>query len=209
MAFDVDVRLRRGEKVIACAFRSDSGIVALFGPSGAGKTSVLDMLAGLVRPETGHVAIAGRTLFDASVGIDLAPAVRHCGYVFQRPRLFPHMRVRANLRYGRPRGDPEGGPHGLSQHALIDLLGIGGLLDRWPWSLSGGEAQRVAIGRALLSNPHYLLLDEPISSLDHTRRQDILDMIARLHAFTAIPVVYVSHDQRELDYLGGTVITLS
>ncbi|MDO7836030.1 ATP-binding cassette domain-containing protein [Sphingobium sp. HBC34] len=208
MVFDIDLCVQRGERAIACAFRSDSGIVALFGPSGVGKTSVLDMLAGLLRPNAGHVAIAGRRLFDSATAIDLPTARRRCGYVFQQPRLFPHMRVRANLRYGRPRGDPDGGTHGLSQQALIDLLGIGDLLDRWPSSLSGGEAQRVAIGRALLSDPHYLLLDEPISSLDDARRQEILDMIARLHGLTAIPIVYVSHDRRELDYLGGDIIVL-
>lgn len=208
MVFDVDVRLQRGRKAIRCAFRSDSGIVALFGPSGVGKTSVLDMLAGLLRPDAGHIAVAGRSLFDSTTGTDERPARRRCGYVFQQPRLFPHMRVRANLRYGRPGGDPDGGTHGLSQPALVDLLGIGDLLDRWPSSLSGGEAQRVAIGRALLSDPHYLLLDEPISSLDDARRQDILAMIARLHALTAIPIVYVSHDRRELDYLGGEVVAL-
>ncbi|QGP77600.1 ATP-binding cassette domain-containing protein [Sphingobium sp. CAP-1] len=208
MVFDIDIRLRRGDRDIGCAFRSDSGIVALFGPSGVGKTSALDMLAGLLRPDAGHIGIGGRPLFDATAGIDVAPARRRCGYVFQQPRLFPHMRVRANLRYGRPKGDPEGGTHGLSQAALVDLLGIGALLDRWPASLSGGEAQRVAIGRALLSDPHYLLMDEPISSLDDARRQDILGMIARLHALTAIPIVYVSHDRRELDRLGGLVIAL-
>lgn len=209
MIFDVDLRRRRGEKDIACAFKSDSGIVALFGPSGAGKTSMLDMLAGLVRPDAGHVAIAGRTLFDAATGINLAPAQRRCGYVFQKPRLFPHMRVFANLRYGRPRENLGGGVGTLSQEALFDLLGIASLLHRWPASLSGGEAQRVAIGRALLSDPQCLLLDEPISSLDHARRRDILAMIARLHALTRIPIVYVSHERSELDYLGGDVIDMA
>ncbi|MFB0872447.1 MULTISPECIES: ATP-binding cassette domain-containing protein [unclassified Sphingobium] len=209
MAFDIDLRLTRGARTIGCTVRSDSGIIALFGPSGVGKTSTLHMLAGLLRPDRGHIHIGGETLFDSAAGIDLPSARRRCGYVFQEPRLFPHMKVRANLRYGRPASDRAGGVHGLGQEALIDLLGIAALLHRWPASLSGGEAQRVAIGRALLSDPRFLLLDEPVSSIDDARRQEILAMIARLHALTAIPIVYVSHDRRELDYLGGEVIALA
>ncbi|EKU75480.1 MULTISPECIES: ATP-binding cassette domain-containing protein [Sphingobium] len=209
MIFDIDIHLRRGDRDIACRIRSDSGIIALFGSSGVGKTSTLNMIAGLLRPDHGHIAIGGQRLFDSHAGIDIAAARRRCGYVFQEPRLFPHMRVRANLRYGRPRGQPDGGVHGLSQEALIELLGIEALLDRWPASLSGGEAQRVAIGRALLSTPRLLLLDEPISSLDLARRTEILALIARLHALTGIAVVYVSHDRAELDYLAGDVIALS
>ena len=208
MAFDIDLRLQRGDRDLACTIRSGSGIVALFGPSGVGKTSVLDMVAGLLRPDAGHVHVDGAALFDASAGIDIPPARRRCGYVFQQPRLFPHLRVRGNLRYGRPRGQADGGTHGLSQDALIDLLGIGPLLQRWPASLSGGEAQRVAIGRALLSDPQFLLMDEPLSSLDQARRQDILAMIKQLHALTAIPILYVSHDRAELDYLGGEILDL-
>lgn len=208
MAFDIDVRLTRGERSIGCAFASDSGIVALFGPSGVGKTSTLDMVAGLVAPDAGHVVVGGHTLFDATAKIALPPAQRRCGYVFQQARLFPHMQVRRNLRYGRPRGDMEGGVGPLSQAALIEILGIGALLDRWPASLSGGEAQRVAIGRALLSDPQCLLLDEPLASLDEARRLEILAMIAQLHVLTAIPILYVSHDRRELDYLGGDVVEM-
>lgn len=208
MAFDIRLSLTRGERRLECAISSSNGIVALFGPSGVGKTSVLDMVAGLVRPDAGHIAIAGQTLFDPQQGIDLPPAQRRCGYVFQQARLFPHMKVRRNLRYGRPRGEPEGGVGALTQQALIEILGIGGLLDRWPASLSGGEAQRVAIGRALLSNPQCLLLDEPLASLDEPRRLEILAMIAQLHALTAIPILYVSHDRRELDYLGGDVLQM-
>jgi molybdate transport system ATP-binding protein len=208
MAFDIDVRLTRGERSIGCAFASDSGIVALFGTSGVGKTSTLDMVAGLVAPDAGHVVVGGHILFDATAKIALPPAQRRCGYVFQQARLFPHMKVRRNLRYGRPRGDMEGGVGPLSQAALIEILGIGALLDRWPASLSGGEAQRVAIGRALLSDPQCLLLDEPLASLDEARRLEILAMIAQLHALTAIPILYVSHDRRELDYLRGDVVEM-
>lgn len=209
MAFDIDVRLQRGERTIGCSFATDSGIVALFGPSGVGKTSTLNMVAGLVRPDAGHVIVGGQRLFDATAKINLPPARRRCGYVFQQARLFPHMKVRRNLRYGRPRGDREGGVGPLSQDALVEILDIGVLLDRWPPSLSGGEAQRVAIGRALLSDPQCLLLDEPLASLDEARRLEILEMIGQLHRLTAIPILYVSHDRRELDHLGGDVVEMA
>lgn len=207
MIFDIDIHLRRGDRDIACRIRSDSGIIALFGPSGVGKTSTLNMIAGLLRPDHGHIAIGGQRLFDSHAGIDIAAARRRCGYVFQEPRLFPHMRVRANLRYGAARPSPDH-THIIQESALIDLLGIQALLDRWPSSLSGGEAQRVAIGRALLSAPQFLLMDEPISSLDECRRLEILAMVEQLHRLTTIPIVYVSHDLREIDHLGGDIISI-
>ena len=182
-------------------------IGVLIGPSGCGKTTLLRAVAGLEPVSSGEIRLTKSVVSSATLSVP--PEQRRIGMVFQDYALFPHMRVRANLRYGRPRGQADGGVHGLSQEALIELLGIGSLLDRWPASLSGGEAQRAAIGRALLSTPRLLLLDEPISSLDLARRTEILALIARLHALTGIAVVYVSHDRAELDYLAGDVIALS
>lgn len=203
MSFDIDVERRIGERIVRARIMADTGIVALFGPSGVGKTTVLNMIAGLVRPDRGQIAVADRTLFDDARGIDLPPHERQCGYVFQDARLFPHMRVRANLRYGTKR---EGAP--LSFEAATDLLGIAPLLDRWPTSLSGGEAQRAAIGRALLSHPAFLMMDEPLASLDATRRAAIIDMVLRLHDQTRIPILFVSHDRQDVAALTDTVVAL-
>ena len=198
MVFDVDVAGRVGEAEVACAFAADDGLTVLFGPSGAGKTSVLNMIAGLIRPTRGRVRVGERTLFDSAAGIDLAPEARRVGYVFQDSRLFPHKRVRANLLYG------------ATDDARLDetaaFLGIAHLLDRWPRTLSGGEARRVAIGRALLSDPDVLLLDEPLSSLDHARRDEIERVILRLRDEARLPIVLVTHDAAEADRLGTRVV---
>ncbi|RQW44506.1 ATP-binding cassette domain-containing protein [Novosphingobium sp. LASN5T] len=205
-AFDVDVAIRRGNRLIEARFTSTAGLTALFGPSGAGKTTVLDALAGLLRPERGHVTIAGKTLFDAGQGIDLPPEQRACGYVFQQARLFPHRRVRDNLLYGE-RLAPADRRFMTLQEASA-FLGIGHLLDRWPRTLSGGEAQRVAIGRALLAGPRFLLLDEPLASLDAERRDEIMQVIERLRDELRLPILYVSHDRTEIDRLAGNVVRL-
>ncbi len=206
MSFSIDVSHDFGTRKVGCQLEAQDGIVALFGPSGAGKTSVLRMVAGLLRPDRGRIVVGDICLFDSMAGIDLRPDRRRCGYIFQDARLFPHMRVRANLRYARPPRDA--GPPPLPFDELVDLLGIGALLDRWPGSLSGGEAQRVAIGRALLSQPHFFLMDEPLASLDEGRRDDIAAAIKALHARTAIPILYVSHDRRELDALTRTIVPI-
>ncbi|MDF2384985.1 ATP-binding cassette domain-containing protein [Nostoc ellipsosporum NOK] len=200
MPFDLDLTKRLGETVIACRIVADAGLTMLFGPSGAGKTSVLNMVAGLTVPDAGHVRVAGETLFDAAAGIDVPVAERRAGYVFQEPRLFPHLRVRANLLYGR-RGDG-----GLDVDETIALLGIAHLLDRWPRTLSGGEARRVAIGRALLSDPRFLLLDEPLSSLDRARREEIMALIERLRDAVRMPILMVTHDRDEATRLGTRVV---
>ncbi|OSZ64989.1 molybdenum ABC transporter ATP-binding protein [Sphingomonas sp. IBVSS2] len=200
MSFDLDLTKRLGETVIACRIVADAGLTMLFGPSGAGKTSVLNMVAGLTVPDAGHVRVGGETLFDAAAGIDVPVAERRAGYVFQEPRLFPHLRVRANLLYGR-RGDG-----GLDVDETIALLGIAHLLDRWPRTLSGGEARRVAIGRALLSDPRFLLLDEPLSSLDRARREEIMALIERLRDAVRMPILMVTHDRDEATRLGTRVV---
>jgi molybdate transport system ATP-binding protein len=202
MSFDVDVAKRLGEAEIACRIEAGDGLTVLFGPSGAGKTSVLNMVAGLIEPDAGHVRVAGETLFDTTAAIDVPVAERHAGYVFQEPRLFPHLRVRANLLYGR-RDEA-----GLYVDETIALLGIAHLLDRWPRTLSGGEARRVAIGRALLSDTRFLLLDEPLSSLDRARREEIMTLIERLRDEVRLPILMVTHDRDEAVRLGTRIVEL-
>jgi molybdate transport system ATP-binding protein len=202
MSFDVDVTRKLGGKRISLRFTAPHGITALVGPSGIGKTSVLNMIAGLLRPDHGHVEVGGAVLFDSDRRIDLSVAERRAGYVFQDRRLFPHMRVRANLRYGRHGRSP------MNFDMMVDMLGIAALLDRWPATLSGGEAQRVAIGRALLSSPRFLLLDEPLASLDEARRAQIRAIIRRVGEELALPILLVSHDSSDVDQLADTVVRM-
>lgn len=202
MAIDIDVERRFGASVIGAQFTAEAGLTALFGPSGVGKTSLLNMVAGLLRPDRGHIRIGGRTLFDGAT--DLPPEARRVGYVFQDGRLFPHQRVKANLLYGWRLADPANRWMTLDEAA--DFLGIGHLLGRWPQSLSGGEAQRVAIGRALLAAPQILLMDEPLSSLDAARRDDIMTVIERIRDELKVPILYVSHDRAEVDRLATQIV---
>ncbi len=204
--FDIDITLRRGEAEIATHFASGGGITALFGRSGAGKTSVLDMIAGVLRPDHGRIVVGGVTLFDSARGIDLAPEARGCGYVFQDHRLFPHLRVVDNLLYGWRLAPFDRRWIGLDE--VCAFLGIAPLLDRRVRSLSGGEAQRVAIGRALLSGARFLLLDEPLASLDAARRAEILTVIERIRDELALPILYVSHDRGEVERLARDIITI-
>lgn len=193
--FDVDVSVRRGDALIEASFTTGPGLTVLFGPSGVGKSTVLATVAGLVRPERGRVAVAGRTLLDTAAGLDLPPERRRAGLVFQDARLFPHLRVRPNLRYGErlaPAGEAV-----IGFDEAVAVLGIGHLLDRWPRTLSGGEAQRVAIGRALLAAPRFLLMDEPLASVDRTRRNEILTLVEAVRDRLRLPILYVTHDERE------------
>ncbi len=206
MSFEVEVERQLGERTIATSFQSGGGLTALFGPSGAGKTSVLNMVAGLLRPDRGRIVVGGEVLFDSEVGIDLPSRQRRGGYVFQDGRLFPHRRVRDNLLYGWKLADPA--ERWMSLDEALDFLGIGHLLDRWPRSLSGGEAQRVAIGRALLSGPRFLLMDEPLASLDGARREEIMQVIERLRDELKLPILYVSHDRDEVERLATGVVPI-
>jgi len=201
MSFEVDVAKRLSEAEIAVSFASDAGVTALFGPSGSGKSSVLNMIAGLLAPDRGKIVVGGETLFGG--GVNLPPEARHAGYVFQDARLFPHLKVRANLLYGADRTDAV-----MPLDEVVALLGLGPLLGRWPRTLSGGEAQRVAIGRALLSNPHFLLLDEPLASLDRARAEEIMAMIERVRDALKLPILYVSHNRAEVDRLAGQVVAI-
>lgn len=205
MSFDIDIERRLGDAHIAVRFTAGAGLTALFGPSGAGKTSILNMVAGLLRPDRGHIAVAGRTLFDGTT--DLPPERRGAGYVFQDGRLFPHMRVAANLRYGQRLVPPDRQWIGFDE--TVAFLGIGALLDRAPRSLSGGEAQRVAIGRALLSGARFLLMDEPLASLDAARREEVMRVIERIRDELALPILYVSHDRDEVARLAQQIVPIA
>ena len=206
MSFDVSVRRRVGGRTIAATIPPGDGLTALFGPSGAGKTSVLNMIAGLARPDEGHVRVGGETLFDPAGGIDIAPHRRRAGYVFQEARLFPHRRVRANLLYGHDLAAPADRWMGLDE--AVAFLGLEALLERWPRTLSGGEAKRVAIGRALLSGPRFLLMDEPLSSLDAPRRDEIMRVIERIRDELRLPILYVTHDAGEVERLATRVVAI-
>ncbi|MCY4393726.1 MAG: molybdenum ABC transporter ATP-binding protein [Rhodospirillaceae bacterium] len=200
---DIDVAKQRAGTALEIRFESAGGVTALFGRSGAGKTSTVQMIAGLMRPDAGRIAINGRVLFDSHTGIDLAAPQRRVGVVFQEGRLFPHLTVRRNLLYAKAAGD--NGRYG----GVIAMLGLEGLLERKPATLSGGEQQRVAIGRALLSNPDILLMDEPLASLDAARKAEILPYIERLRDEAGPPIVYVSHQIDEVARLADRIVLLS
>ena len=204
---DVDVAQRLGDFELEVAFRADAPIVGLFGRSGAGKTSLVNALAGIARPLRGRIVVNGESLFDSDRGIDLPPERRRLGYVFQDDLLFPHLNVEANLLYGYHRAPAAA--RVIEPEHIIDLLGLRRLLRRLPDALSGGEKQRVAIGRALLAQPRLLLMDEPLASLDVARRDEVLRYIELLRDDLAIPIVYVSHSVAEITRLADTVVILS
>jgi len=202
----VDIERRLGAFRLKVAFEAGEGVTALFGRSGAGKTSVVNAIAGILRPDRGRIVINGETVFESTRGIDVPTPRRRIGYVFQEGRLFPHLNVRQNLRYAGlfSRGTP------ASEFArVVELLGLKDLLDRRPGNLSGGEKQRVAIGRALLSSPRLLLLDEPLASLDTHRKSEVLQYIELLRDEIKIPIVYVSHVVEEVVRLADTVVLVS
>jgi molybdate transport system ATP-binding protein len=204
---DVHVIRQQGDFQVDVAFcSSDVGVTALFGRSGAGKTSVVNMVAGLVRPDAGHIVVNGRTLFDAARGRHTPPDKRRMGYIFQDGRLFPHLSVSANLTYGM-RLTPPSERH-VALDDVVDLLGIGHLLHRRPARLSGGEKQRVAIGRALLTSPALLLMDEPLASLDRSRKAEVMPFLSRLCGELSTPILYVSHSLEEVLNLADTMVLL-
>ena len=199
----VDVSKRLGDFTVEAAFASEGRVTGLFGTSGAGKTSLINMIAGLLRPDRGIIAIDGETLDDTSARTHVAVYRRRIGYVFQDARLFPHLDVRDNLDYGRRMNRLT--ENGAQWRRVTELLDIGELLDRRPGKLSGGERQRVALGRALLSQPRLLLMDEPLGSLDEERKEEILPYLVRLRDEAGIPMVYVSHDPSEMRKLATQI----
>lgn len=203
----IDVEHRQGVFHLRTRFATEGRITALFGRSGSGKTTLINIVAGLIRPESGCVEVDGEVLFDSARAIHVPAAKRRVGYIFQEGRLFPHFSVRQNLLYGQ-RFVPAAERY-LSLAQAMDLLGLEHLLERSPAALSGGEKQRVAIGRALLASPRILLMDEPLASLDNHRKWEILQYIERLRDEIDIPIVYVSHAIEEVVRLADSMVILS
>ena len=207
MTLAVEVRQRLGAFTLDAAFASGGRLTALFGPSGAGKTALVNLIGGLARPDRGRIEVEGRVLVDTARRVFVPMHRRRIGYVFQDARLFPHMTVRQNLAYGRyftPAGERY-----ADAGAVVEMLGIGHLLERRPAGLSGGERQRVAIGRALIASPRLILMDEPLASLDDARKAEILPYVERLRDEGRIPIVYVSHSVAEVARLATDVVVLS
>ncbi len=206
MSIEIGLNHRIGDCALSVDIASEAACIAITGPSGAGKTTLLNCIAGLITPDRGRIVIGGRVLFDSGKQISVPVEQRGTGYVFQDARLFPHLKVAGNLAYGnRWRGQQQGR---IDRDGIIETLGIAGIMGRWPANLSGGEIRRVAIARALLAHPRFLLLDEPLASLDRARSEEILSMIEQLGSALAIPMIYVSHQPHETARLAGKVITL-
>jgi len=202
----VDIEKTLGEFTLRAAFKAEGGITALFGASGGGKTSIINMIAGLMKPDHGRILIDDEPVFDAAARVDVPAWRRRIGYVFQEGRLFPHLSVKHNLDYGRWMSGRAADPAAFAH--VVDLLDIGRLLNRRPGKLSGGERQRVAVGRALLTKPRLLLLDEPLASLDAARKADILPYLERLRDEARVPMIYVSHDAAEVKRLATRVVMI-
>ncbi|NBN79593.1 molybdenum ABC transporter ATP-binding protein [Microvirga tunisiensis] len=205
MTLDVRLTHRFPGFTLDVAFAGSDGVTALFGRSGSGKTSVVQAVAGLLRPEAGRILLAGAPLLDTARQVEVPVHRRRIGYVFQEGRLFPHLTVRQNLLYGHWF---TGGGAATGLARVVDLLGIGALLDRAPADLSGGEKQRVAIGRALLARPRLLLMDEPLAALDEARKAEILPYLDQLARDSAVPILYVSHSLAEVLRLASHVVVL-
>lgn len=206
MTIEVDVAHRLGGFTLELRFTSQGRLTAFFGQSGAGKTSLVNVIGGLIRPNRGRVVVDGTTLTDTAAGIFVPTYRRRIGYVFQEGRLFPHLTVRQNLLFGRWFRRPQ--ERKIELETVLDLLGIGHLLQRRPGALSGGEKQRVAIGRALLASPRLLLMDEPLAALDEERKAEILPFIERLRDEADVPIIYVSHSLAEVSRLANSIVVL-
>ncbi len=206
MSLSVSIRHRLEGFDLDIAFEAPPGLTALFGASGTGKTSVVNAVAGLMRPDHARIQVGTRLLCDTGAGLFLPPHKRRLGYIFQEGRLFPHLSVRQNLRYGawftRRHGTGE------DMERVVEMLGLGALLTRRPGALSGGEKQRVAIGRALLARPQLILADEPLAALDEARKAEILPYFERLRDEAGVPILYVSHAPAEVARLATTVVAL-
>jgi molybdate transport system ATP-binding protein len=202
MTLSVSIRHALPDLELDVSFGAPDGVTALFGRSGAGKSTVVQAISGLLCPDTGRIAVGDRVLFDKQNGVDLPVSKRRVGYVFQDDRLFPHLSVHKNLLYGARTAKPS------SLDQVLGMLDIEPLLTRMPAGLSGGERQRVAIGRALLSSPEIVLMDEPLASLDDARKREILPYLERLRDEARVPIVYVSHSLAEVARLATTVVVL-
>jgi ABC-type molybdate transport system, ATPase component len=207
MTLTVDLLHRFPDFELRAAFQAPRGLTAICGPSGAGKTTLINSLAGTISPSQGYIEINQRVLFNSKQHINLPPQERRVGYIYQDARLFPHLTVGQNLQLGRWFRKLPTAPE-KTEH-IIAMLGLDGLNKRRPSTLSGGEKQRVAIGRALLSEPEYILADEPLSSLDLPRKLEIIPYFERLRDEMQIPIIYVSHHVEEIERLATTVLSLS
>jgi molybdate transport system ATP-binding protein len=205
-ALSVKAFQERADFTLDVAFESNSALTALFGPSGSGKTSILNMIAGVQRPDRGRIVVAGHVLTDTEARIFVPPHRRRVGFVFQDAQLFPHLTVEQNIKFGQwfTRKESNGPPLAV----IVDVLGIASLLKRRPATLSGGEKHRVALARALLSSPRILLMDEPLSALDDARRDEIMSLIERIRDEFAIPIVYVTHSVEEVKRLASRVVRI-
>ena len=199
LAFDIHVE--QGDFVLDVVERSQVEVLGLFGPSGSGKTTLLESIAGIRTPTRGEIVVGGATLFSSARGVNIPARHRRIGYVPQEALLFPHMNVRANLLFGATSSR-------LELVTVAEMLEITPLLDRRPHSLSGGERQRVALGRALMTHPTLLLMDEPLAAVDRARRDRILPFLLRIRRGLRVPLIYVTHDQRELEQIADRVVTL-
>jgi molybdate transport system ATP-binding protein len=206
MRLALDIQHRAGPFSLDVKLECAGPVTAIFGPSGAGKTTLLNILAGLVRPTQGRISVDDRVWLDTARGVCLAPHERAIGYVFQEGRLFPHLSVRHNLTYGEAFAKDRAPVATFDE--VVSLLGLAPLLARRTRNLSGGEQQRVAIGRALLARPRLMLMDEPLASLDAARRAEILPYLDSLRARFAIPTLYVSHSAEEVERLADEVATM-
>ena len=206
MTLEVAISHRIGAFRLEAEFRVAGGVTALFGHSGAGKSTVVNAISGLLRPDSGRIVAGGEVLYDAARGIDVPPHRRRIGYVFQDTRLFPHMTVAQNLSYGARFGRSRGA--GRDRDLILDLLGIAPLLQRQPRTLSGGEKSRVALARAILAGPRLLLMDEPLAALDAARKAEILPYLERLRDDLHLPIIYVSHSVAEVTRLATSIVLL-
>jgi len=206
---DIDIKKRLGAFELAAKLSLPAhGVLGVFGRSGAGKTTFINALAGTLTPDTGHIRVGGATFFDAATRTNLAIESRGVGYVFQDGRLFPHLDVKQNLRYGQMRASRRQRAQSIGFDTVVDVLGLGALLARRSSNLSGGEKQRVALGRALLTQPRLLLMDEPLASLDAPRKSEVIPYIERLRHDFSIPIVYVTHSVDEVTRLADHLMIL-
>ncbi len=206
MSLVLDISKKLGAFELNLTFEVQNGFTMLTGPSGSGKTTLLNLISGLLTPDHGAISLHGKTLFDSTKKINLPAHHRRIGYVFQEARLFPHLSVKQNMTYGRWFQKPHNAAVSLPE--ICQLLGLEPLLNRKPNTLSGGEKQRVAIGRALLANPQLLLMDEPLSALDQPRREEIIPYLERLQNQTALPILYTTHHLEEVVHLMTAEIKL-
>lgn len=206
MSLKLNITHAFGDFTLEAGFSAGSGVTAVFGPSGAGKSTLVNAIAGLLRPDGGRITLQDDVLFDAASGRHVAPARRRIGYVFQDGRLFPHMSVSANIRFGARFS--RAGLDRAEMARVVDLLGLDALLARRPGTLSGGEKQRVALARAWLSHPRLLLMDEPLAALDEPRKDEIFPYLERLRDVAQVPIVYVSHNLSEVARLADDLVVM-